>query len=68
MDIKNISALIGNTPLAKIVCKVNDKIKTVYAKLEWYNFTGSIKDRIAYYILARSLESGLYKKNQILDL
>jgi len=39
--------LIGNTPLVKI----GDKI---YAKLETYNPSGSIKDRMAYYILTQA--------------
>ena len=39
--------LIGNTPLIKI----SDKI---YAKLETYNPSGSIKDRMAYYILVEA--------------
>jgi cysteine synthase A len=43
--------LIGNTPLVKL----SDKI---YAKLETYNPTGSIKDRMASYILQKAEESG----------
>ena len=43
----DISTAIGNTPLIKI----NDKL---YAKLETYNPTGSIKDRIALYILSKA--------------
>ena len=43
--------LIGNTPLVKI----SDKI---YAKLETYNPSGSIKDRMAYYIITRAIARG----------
>jgi len=44
----NILETIGNTPMVKIN-KINPKPKTVniYAKLEGFNPTGSIKDRIA---------------------
>lgn len=42
---------IGNTPMIKINYRYNDKIKSVYSKLEYYNLTGSIKDRVAYYII-----------------
>lgn len=42
---------IGNTPIARIRYKYNNKIGDVYAKLEYYNLTGSIKDRIAYFII-----------------
>ena len=49
-----LKRLIGNTPLVKI----NDKI---YAKLETYNPSGSIKDRMAYYILTQARKSGRLK-------
>lgn len=64
MELENISKVIGNTPLAQITCQYNGEIKTIYAKLEWYNLTGSIKDRIAFHILKKSLETGQFKKNQ----
>lgn len=50
--------LIGNTPLVKINYKYKGKIRSVYAKIEYYNLTGSIKDRIAYYMLNRAIEKG----------
>ena len=59
MDIKNISNLIGNTPMIKITIKINNEIKNIYAKLEYYNYTGSIKDRIAYAILSNAYEQNL---------
>ena len=46
-----IKKLIGNTPMIKIVAKYKEKNVNVYAKLEYYNYTESIKDRIAYYII-----------------
>lgn len=42
---------IGDTPVAKIKYKYNNKTSEIYAKLEYYNLTGSIKDRIAYFII-----------------
>jgi cysteine synthase A len=59
MDIKN---LIGNTPMIKIKVKYNKKIINVYAKLEYYNYTGSIKDRLAYYIINESYKEKVLKK------
>lgn len=47
----NIENLIGNTPTIEIKVKYKEKIVKVYAKLEYYNYTGSIKDRLAYYII-----------------
>ena len=58
----DISKLIGNTPMIKIKIKYKEKIVNVYAKLEYYNYTGSIKDRIAYYIINESYKDGSLKK------
>lgn len=57
---KNIKNLIGNTPLVEIEYTFRGKTGKVYAKLEWYNLTGSIKDRVAYQILFDA-----YKSHQI---
>ena len=56
--------LIGNTPIIKIKYKYNNEIKYVYVKLEQYNLTGSIKDRIALHIIESELENGNLKKGQ----
>lgn len=56
--------LIGNTPMIKIKYRYQNKENYVYAKLEYYNYTGSIKDRIAYYIITKSKELGLLKDGQ----
>ena len=53
---------VGNTPLIKIKYKYAGKEKYIYAKLESYNLTGSIKDRVAYYIIKKAYESGKLKK------
>ena len=58
----NIDKLIGNTPMIKINTKYNGKITSVFAKLEYYNYTGSIKDRLANYIIKESYKSGMLKK------
>ena len=58
---KNIKRLIGNTPLIKIKYKYKGKENYIYTKLEYYNLTGSIKDRIVYYILDKAIEEGKLK-------
>ena len=58
---KNIKGLIGNTPLIKINYKYNGIENYIYTKLEYYNLTGSIKDRIVYYILDKSIKEGKLK-------
>ena len=54
----NLDRLIGNTPMIKINYEYEGKIGSIYAKLEFYNYTGSIKDRIASYILQKERQSG----------
>lgn len=54
--------LIGNTPMIRIKYKYNDKIKEVYVKLEEYNLTGSIKDRIAIYIIEEEEKQKVLKE------
>jgi len=58
-----IKGLVGNTPLVKIKVKFNNKIKNIYAKLEFYNYTGSIKDRLAATVIAKSYQDGTLKKS-----
>lgn len=53
---------IGNTPMIKINYKYNNKIKSIYSKLEYYNLTGSIKDRVAYYIINNAKIRGTLKE------
>lgn len=60
----HMKELIGNTPMIKINYKYKDKIRSVYAKLEYYNLTGSIKDRIAYFIINNAKENGILKDNK----
>lgn len=56
--------LIGNTPLIAIKYKEKEAEKTIYAKLEYYNLTGSIKDRIVYNILTEATDKNELKPNQ----
>ena len=65
-EVKMINNIIGNTPMVKIKYEYNKNIKNIYAKLEYYNYTGSIKDRLALYILTESKRMGLLKDNQML--
>ena len=53
---------IGNTQLIKINYEYNGKEKYIYAKLEYYNLTGSIKDRVAYYIIKNA-----YKRRELIE-
>jgi cysteine synthase A len=53
-----LSRLVGGTPLLELHCRYRGHEHRIYAKHEAYNFTGSIKDRMALYILQRAYASG----------
>lgn len=54
--------LVGNTPMIQIKYKYKGKEQALYVKLEQYNLTGSIKDRIAWYILENAKKKGILKE------
>ena len=60
----NVRKLIGNTPTIKINYEYEEKQGSIYTKLEYYNYSGSIKDRIASYILEKEKENGTLKDGQ----
>ena len=60
----NVEKLVGNTPMIKIDYEYEGKTSSIYAKLEYYNYTGSIKDRMALYILQKEKENGNLSEGQ----
>ena len=59
-----IDKLIGNTPMIKIKYKYDGRERNVYVKLEYYNYTGSIKDRIVLNIIKSAYKDKLLIKGQ----
>ncbi len=59
--INGLRPLVGNTPLLEISYTFKGKARRLFAKAEYYNLTGSIKDRVALYILEKAYESGEIK-------
>ncbi len=59
--INHVSELIGNTPLIKLHNVVSTAPCPVYAKVEYFNPGGSIKDRIAKKIIEDAESKGLLK-------
>jgi cysteine synthase len=66
MIYNNILELIGNTPIVKINKLVGKDDATLLAKLEWYNIGGSVKDRMAKYLIEYAEASGKLKKDKII--
>ncbi len=59
-----IGRLVGNTPMIKINYEYGGKVGSIYSKLEFYNYSGSIKDRIALYIIETEKKNGNLKEGQ----
>ena len=55
--------VIGNTPMINITYRYKGRENNIYAKLEMFNITGSIKDRVAYYIIKNAKERKILKNN-----
>jgi cysteine synthase A len=55
---KGLGRLVGNTPLLAIEFTWRGEKRTLYAKSEQLNMTGSIKDRMALFILQRAYAEG----------
>ena len=63
---KNITELIGNTPLVKLNTPSELTGATILGKCEFMNPTSSVKDRIGFNMIRRGIESGLITKETII--
>ena len=61
----NMLELIGNTPIVKIN-KLNEGGANIYAKLEYFNPAGSVKDRPALHMLEKAEKEGLVNKDTVI--
>ena len=67
MDIQdNILQAVGRTPLVKLNKVVPEGAATIYAKCEYLNPSGSIKDRMATYIIEQAEKNGLLKPGGVI--
>ena len=55
---QNLWHLVGNTPMLKLQYTYNGNAGEIYVKCEHYNLTGSVKDRMALYILHHAYKNG----------
>ncbi|MDH5160760.1 PLP-dependent cysteine synthase family protein [Heyndrickxia oleronia] len=60
--VKHVSELIGHTPLIEITSYSLPKGVRIFAKLEYFNPGGSIKDRLGQFLLKRAFDEGKLKE------
>lgn len=68
MVYNSVEGLIGNTPLLQLK-KLQEKLglqAKIFAKLEYYNPAGSVKDRVAKMMLDEAEKSGVLKPNSVI--
>ena len=55
--------LVGNTPMLEISYSYQGRPGQIYVKCEHYNLTGSVKDRMALFVLYKAYRTGLLKSS-----
>jgi cysteine synthase A len=58
-QLRHLEKVVGNTPVQRIESKRFE----LFCKLEFLNFTGSVKDRPAFYVIKKGVESGIIGPN-----
>src|SRR5437762_11339100 len=66
MEVKKLSAQIGNTPIHHIGQLFQKKGVKIFAKKEWMQLSGSVKARAAYSIIRSAIFSGELNRSKIL--
>lgn len=61
-----IEGLIGKTPLLEIRYTYKDRPGRIFAKAEYLNMTGSIKDRVAFHILKKAYNNGAISPTDVI--
>jgi len=62
----NITELVGNTPLVRLNRISKDSVTEVVAKLEYFNPSHSVKDRIGLAMIEAAEKAGLIKEDTII--
>ena len=58
--------LVGNTPMLELKYTYKEKPGSIYVKCEHYNLTGSVKDRMALYIMYQAYKNGKIKPSDVI--
>jgi cysteine synthase A len=63
---KDVTQLIGNTPLVEINQLAKDSFAKIYAKLEYYNPGSSVKDRLGYALIKDAEDRNILSKDTVI--
>ena len=66
LKVRGLSSLIGNTPILAIRFRYKGEERIIYTKSENLNMTGSIKDRMAFYILQNAYKNKVLKTGDMI--
>lgn len=58
--------MVGNTPLLAVRFRIRGMERTIHAKAEHFNMTGSIKDRMAWHVLRQAYETGAIRSGDVI--
>ena len=59
--VNSIAELIGDTPAVRLNRLTSEEHAEVYVKLEYFNPSGSVKDRAAYNLITQAEKDGLLR-------
>ncbi|SDG03615.1 cysteine synthase [Fontibacillus panacisegetis] len=59
--VKSITELVGDTPVVKLSRLISEQDAEVYVKLEYFNPSGSVKDRAASHMITEAERQGLLR-------
>ena len=62
----NIAELVGNTPLVRLNRIAKNAVAEIDAKLEFYNPSASVKDRIAAAMIEAAEKNGIIHNHSVL--
>lgn len=57
--LRDLGNMFCHTPLVEVRCRYRGRECSVFGKYEGYNFSGSVKDRVSYFVLKYSYERDL---------
>lgn len=56
--LRSLFEMVGNTPMLAITFSYKGRVRTLHAKAEYLNLSGSIKDRMALFVLSKAYTDG----------